>query len=147
MSDMATHPNAALAGAFTAKEAWDFLQTHSTAVLVDVRSTAEWVFVGVPDVKPIGRTLVQLPWKEYPGMALNVDFVLGMEEQVADKNTPLLFMCRSGGRSHDAALAMAEAGYTACYNITDGFEGEPNAAGQRNTTGGWRQAELPWRQT
>jgi rhodanese-related sulfurtransferase len=70
-----------------------------------------------------------------------------MVEAAADKDTPLLFLCRSGGRSHAAAAALAAAGFTRCYNVLEGFEGDKDASGQRNRVGGWRAAGLPWQQS
>jgi len=80
-------------------------------------------------------------------MQVNSEFAPQVEklEGIA-KDTPLFFLCRSGGRSHDAAVEMAKHGYTQCYNIIDGFEGEPDATGHRGMTNGWKQANLPWEQ-
>jgi rhodanese-related sulfurtransferase len=58
----------------------------------------------------------------------------------------MLFLCRSGARSRAAAMALTAAGYTSCYNIAEGFEGNPDAERHRGTTGGWKAAGLPWAQ-
>jgi rhodanese-related sulfurtransferase len=81
-----------------------------------------------------------------PGNVLNALFGHMVEAAAGHKETPLLFICRSGGRSHTAATTLAAAGFTRCYNVLEGFEGNPDAQGQRNHLAGWRQRGLPWRQ-
>ena len=128
------------AGALEPAEAWALLQHDAAARLVDVRSRAEWEFVGrVPDA-------IEIEWKSWPGMVPNGDFLAALAGQV-DRTAPLLFLCRSGGRSHDAAAAATAAGFAACYNVLQGFEGDRNDNAQRNTVGGWRAAGLPWSQS
>jgi rhodanese-related sulfurtransferase len=127
------------AGSLDPAEAWALLQHDATARLVDVRSRAEWEFVGrVPGA-------VEIEWKGWPGMIPNAAFLDTLAGTV-DRAAPLLFLCRSGGRSHDAALAATAAGFTNCYNVLQGFEGDRDAAAHRNTVGGWRAAGLPWTQ-
>ena len=58
-----------------------------------------------------------------------------------------MFMCRSGARSHAAAAAAKQLGYTEAYNVLEGFEGDKDPLGHRNTVGGWRKAGLPWVQS
>jgi rhodanese-related sulfurtransferase len=111
----------------------------SGAKLVDVRTRAEWDYVGrIPGA-------VEIELVTYPGGRPNPGFVAELESKV-DKSAPVLFICRSGGRSHNAAMLAAQAGYTA-YNVLEGFEGDRDAGGHRNTTGGWRVAGLPWSQS
>lgn len=127
------------AGSLDPAEAWALLQHDATVRLVDVRSRAEWEFVGrVPGA-------VEIEWKGWPGMIPNAAFLDTLAGTV-DRAAPLLFLCRSGGRSHDAALAATAAGFTNCYNVLQGFEGDRDAAAHRNTVGGWRAAGLPWTQ-
>jgi rhodanese-related sulfurtransferase len=127
------------AGSLDPAEAWALLQHDGTARLVDVRSRAEWEFVGrVPGA-------VEIEWKGWPGMIPNAAFLDTLAGTV-DRAAPLLFLCRSGGRSHDAALAATAAGFTRCYNVLQGFEGDRDEAAHRNTVGGWRAAGLPWTQ-
>jgi len=105
--------------------------------LVDVRTKAELEWVGqVPGS-------VTIEWNTWPGSVPNADFVAQLENQVP-KSEPVMFLCRSGGRSHNAATAAARVGYTQAYNVLQGFEGDKNADGHRNTVGGWRLAGLPW---
>jgi rhodanese-related sulfurtransferase len=126
------------AGALTPYEVYDVLQKTQHAVLVDVRSKAELDLVGqVPGA-------VHVEWAYYPGMAANPDFPAQLEMQV-DKEALVIFMCRTGGRSHQAAALAASLGFTEAYNMLEGFEGEANAEKQRTLINGWRHAGLPWR--
>ena len=86
---------------------------------------------------------VSIEWNTWPGGQPNPDFLQQLEAQVG-KDAPVMFLCRSGGRSHSAATVAAQAGYAEAYNILQGFEGDKDAAGHRNTLGGWRLAGLPW---
>ncbi|AMO37686.1 MULTISPECIES: rhodanese-like domain-containing protein [Thauera] len=126
-------------GALTPGEAWQVLQLAPGARLVDVRSRAELDWVGrVPDA-------VEIEWASWPGMQRNANFVSQLRHQV-DPEALVMFMCRSGARSDGAARAAVEAGYSNCYNVLEGFEGDRDANGQRNRIGGWRHAGLPWHQ-
>ncbi len=123
------------AGELTPQEAFAALQ-QGAAVLVDVRSRAELELVGrVPNANHI-------EWAFYPGMVANADFASQLQAQV-DKSQAIVFMCRTGGRSHNAAVVAEELGYTA-YNMLEGFEGEANAQKQRTLINGWKKADLPW---
>ena len=123
------------AGELTPQEAFAALQ-QGAAVLVDVRSRAELDLVGrVPKANHV-------EWAFYPGMVANADFASQLQAQV-DKSQAIVFMCRTGGRSHNAAVVAEELGYTA-YNMLEGFEGEANAQKQRTLINGWKHAGLPW---
>ncbi len=125
-------------GALTPKEAYDLLQQTPGAKLIDVRTRAEWDWVGrIPGA-------IEIELLTYPGNRPNGNFVQDLESAVdMDKTAPLLFICRSGGRSHNAAMLANQAGYEA-YNVLEGFEGDKDQSGHRNTKGGWRAAGLPW---
>ena len=110
------------------------------AVLIDVRTSAEWTWVGVPDVA--GTRFVE--WVGWPGGQPNADFVHQATDGL-DQSQPILMLCRSGGRSAAAAATLTEAGFTHVYNVSEGFEGDLDHEGHR--TGGWRGASLPWRQS
>ena len=127
-------------GSLLPAEAHAILQNQTGAKLVDVRSRAELDFVGrVPGS-------VEIEWKSYPGMKPNPQFVDQLKQQVP-ADAVVMFLCRSGGRSHETAAAAAQAGYRDAYNVLEGFEGDRDAGGHRNTTGGWRKRGLPWSQS
>jgi len=123
------------AGALTPAEAYTLMQAG--AKLVDVRTIPELLYVGrVPGSLPI-------EWQTFPGNHLNPEF-LAQLAQVAQPEDTLMFLCPSGGRSHGAAAAAAQAGWRESYNVLEGFEGDKDAAQHRGTMGGWRKAGLPW---
>ena len=127
-------------GALTPAEANEFLRQNPSAKLVDVRTRAELDWVGrVPGA-------VEVELQSWPGGRPNADFMKQLEEKVG-KDAPVLFLCRSGGRSHNAALMAQQAGYAECYNVLEGFEGDKDDSGHRNNVGGWRHAGLPWTQS
>lgn len=126
------------AGALTPAEAWEVWQQAPGARLIDVRTRAEWHWIGrIPGA-------VEIEWENYPEKQGNVNFLNQLRQQV-DREALLMFLCRSGVRSHKAASLAAGAGFAACYNILEGFEGNLDANGQRGKTGGWRHAGLPWK--
>ena len=126
------------AGALTPAEAHTLMQAG--AKLVDVRTKPELLYVGLVP----GSLLVE--WQTYPGNQLNPEF-LDQLARVAEPQDTLMFICRSGVRSHSTAAAATQAGWRECYNVLEGFEGDRDARGHRNTTGGWRAAGLPWTQS
>ncbi len=129
--------NLPYAGALTPQEACEVLQKTQHAKLIDVRTIAELDLVG----KVPGATHIE--WAFYPGMVANPDFAKHLEMQV-DKEALVIFMCRTGGRSHNAAATAAKLGFTEAYNMLEGFEGEANAEKQRTLINGWKHAGLPW---
>jgi len=129
----------------TAAEAWDYLQHYRNAVLVDVRTRAEWMYVGTADLSAVGGTPVMIEWAHLGG-GLNADFLKHLKDAVPGDKT-LLMMCRSGARSLAAGMAAKDAGYINVINISDGFEGDLDNNHRRNTKNGWRAAGLPWRQS
>jgi rhodanese-related sulfurtransferase len=134
------------AGDLDPKAAWDLLEKEPEAVLVDVRTLAEWQYVGVPDLSPVARRAQFVEWQRFPDGSPNPDFVGQVSEVAPDPEVPVLFLCRSGVRSKAAAIALTEAGYARCYNVAEGFEGDKDAQGHRGTVGGWKVAGLPWLQ-
>lgn len=126
-------------GALLPAEAYQLVTQAANAKLVDVRTQAEWEYVGtIP-----GSTQVEL--LTYPGSKPNPSFMDELKTKV-DKEAIVMFICRSGARSHNAAMLATQAGYLDCYNVLQGFEGDKDANGHRNTVGGWRAAGLPWKQ-
>jgi rhodanese-related sulfurtransferase len=143
---MSTEHARAYAGDITPLEAWKLLSDNPNAVLVDVRTDAEWRFVGVPDLSSLGRDVVYIEWNTVDGMR-NENFVDELLEQVSPGcDRPVVFICRSGNRSIGAAEAATEAGIAPAYNVLDGFEGHLDPAGHRGATG-WRALGLPWKQS
>ncbi len=134
------------AGDVSPKEAWQALSTDRQAQLIDVRTHAEWMFSGLPNLESIGKSVKAISWKFYPNYDLNPQFLEQLEAQVPDKSTPLYFLCKTGGRSTDAAIAATEAGYVTCYNVSDGFEGTSDSFHQRGRLNGWKADDLPWQQ-
>ena len=134
-------------------EAWHILETDSSARLIDVRTRAEWAFVGVPDTGELAHQPLFIEWSRYPDMSVNHAFAAEVEEAVGtDEPGPLLFLCRSGARSMSAATAVvdhfARKGKTAtCINVAEGFEGVLDASGHRGNQNGWKARGLAWRQS
>ena len=130
------------------EETWARLKGDAASVLIDVRTGAEWAFVGLPDLSSIGKRTVLVEWQDFPGGQLNQAFVERVAEALAaigaNKDSQLLFLCRSGGRSLHAARAMSAAGYTRCLNVANGFEGPLDPNRHRGTLGGWKAKGLPW---
>lgn len=137
--------DAPYAGDVMPADAWALLQQEPEAVLVDVRTDAEWRFVGVPDLGPIGKQVQLVQWQLFPDGRPNPDFV-GQVAGLLEMDQPVLFLCRSGARSRAAAMALTAAGYGPCYNVAQGFEGDRDADGHRGRVAGWKHAGLPWRQ-
>jgi rhodanese-related sulfurtransferase len=125
------------------KEAHERLRANSQAVLIDVRTAPEWAFVGVPDV----ARLMRLSWQVYPQMQVNTDFVASVEKAQLPRDTEIICLCRSGARSASAATALTQAGFTNCWNVSEGFEGDKDTSGHRGHVGGWKAAGLPWVQS
>ncbi len=128
------------------RKTWEALQSDPQAQLVDVRTDAEWAFVGVPDLSPVGKQAVLIPWQVYPAMQVNGAFAEHLQKAGITPENHVYFLCRSGARSMAAAQAAQAAGYTTVYNVADGFEGPPDGEGHRGTVAGWKADELPWRQ-
>ena len=136
-------PEGDYAGDVSAADAWAMLTEDARAVLVDVRTQPEWVFVGVPSVE----RLVRLSWQVFPAMQVNGQFVGEIEQMGLPKDTEVLCICRSGARSATAASALTQAGYTNVWNVAQGFEGDKDTLGHRGNIGGWKAAGLPWVQS
>lgn len=136
-------PATGYAGDLTTTEAWDLLTSDPQAVLVDVRTDAEWRYVGVPDLRDLGRQAVLVEWVSYPSGQQNARFLDQLADAGLTPDRPVVFLCRSGQRSIGAAQAATAAGYGPAYNVLDGFEGATGPDGHRGHTG-WRADGLPW---
>ena len=129
--------NLSYEGALLPSEAHQLMRLAPGAKLVDVRTRAELDFVGrIPDT-------VHIEWATYPGMKPNPHFTASLEQQV-DKESLVMFVCRTGGRSHNAAVVATQIGFADCYNVLEGFEGDKDDAEHRSSSNGWRAAGLPW---
>jgi len=132
------------------EEAWTRLKSNAGSVLIDVRTIAEWAYVGLPDLSTVGKRPVLVEWQGFPDDRQNTAFVERVTEALApigaDRDSELFFICRSGQRSLKAAQAMATTGFTRCRNVSDGFEGPLDPARHRGQLGGWKAKGLPWAQ-
>ena len=127
-------------------QVWDALRSDPDAQVVDVRTDAEWAYVGLPDLSAADKQPVLIPWQLFPSMQVDADFVDHMEQAGLTPDHKIYFLCRSGARSLAAARAAQAAGFPQAYNIADGFEGPPDEDGHRGTVAGWKAEALPWRQ-
>jgi rhodanese-related sulfurtransferase len=129
---------------------WDGLTSGPRSQLVDVRTRAEWTYVGIPDLGQIGKRAVLVEWQTFPDQTVDARFVERLAGELkalgVQPDDDLYFICRSGSRSLAAARAMAEAGYRACHNVAGGFEGPLDDLRHRGTLGGWKASGLPWLQ-
>jgi rhodanese-related sulfurtransferase len=128
------------------RKVWAELQDDPAAVLCDVRTDAEWNFVGIPDLAALGKEPVLIPWQLYPSMQVNHAFAEHLRAAGLTAEHRIYFICRSGARSRAAAEAARAAGFAHVFNVATGFEGARDADGHRGTVGGWKADGLPWRQ-
>jgi rhodanese-related sulfurtransferase len=132
------------------KQVWERLVANPDSVLIDVRTRSEWAFVGLPELSSIGRRPVLVEWLGFPDNRVNAGFVDELTGQLdvlgIGRNAELYFICRSGGRSRQAAQVMAAAGYLHCHNVAEGFEGPLDADRHRGVRSGWKAEGLPWSQ-
>jgi len=139
------------AGDISVRETWDALAGDPRAVLIDVRSAAEWSFVGVPLLVSIGKEPLMVAWNDFATGERIPDFTGRLKSALdaagVGTDAPLYFLCRSGNRSRHAAIAATAAGYGRSYNIDIGFEGGLDANRHRATPGSWKAAGLPWVQS
>lgn len=131
-----------------ATEVWSRLSSDPASVLIDVRTRAEWTYVGVPDLSRIGKSPVFVEWQSYPDNRVDPEFGVRLTSLLDEKRTrtddELFFFCRSGVRSLSAAKAMTARGYGRCRNVAEGFEGPLDGERHRGRTSGWKFAGLPW---
>ncbi len=140
----------AYAGDRSVTEVFESLKADSSATLVDVRTNAEWTFVGVPDLSMLGKEAILAEWQGFPSNGPHQGFANQLSDVLAqkglDQNAVIYFLCRSGARSKAAAIAMTALGYKNCYNVADGFEGGHDPEGHRGSVSGWKAQGLPWSQ-
>tara|TARA_Y100000590_G_scaffold452259_1_gene595061 strand:- start:45128 stop:45583 length:456 start_codon:yes stop_codon:yes gene_type:complete len=140
--------NEKYAGDISPTEGWNALSQLKESALVDVRTSAELNFVGQPDLSNIGKKTINIELQHFPGGVKNVNFVQQLEDELINQNynkdSVLLFICRSGARSATAASLMHETGWINSFNIAFGFEGDPDQNHHRGVTNGWKYEDLPW---
>jgi rhodanese-related sulfurtransferase len=129
---------------------WKTLQSSPRSQLVDVRTRAEWTYVGIPDLGPVGKRTVLVEWQTFPDQAVDPRFAERLAGEFkalgVQLDDDLFFICRSGSRSLAAAKVMAATGYRACHNVACGFEGPLDDERHRGSVRGWKAASLPWQQ-
>jgi rhodanese-related sulfurtransferase len=134
-----------------ARAAWDALARDPAATLVDVRTRAEWTYVGIPVLADIGKQAVLVEWDDFHSGQLVPDFAGRLKAELAERGigpeAPLYFICRSGNRSRHAAIAATAAGYGNSFNVEFGFEGRLGPDRHRGTAGSWKAEGLPWVQS
>lgn len=142
-------PDGDYAGDVTSRHAWAVMAEQPAATLIDVRTKIEWQLIGQPDLSSLDKEPIYLEWVTMNGVNENfvAELQATLEERGTAKTAPLFFMCQSGGRSKIAAMQCTELGYEACYNIAEGFEGDLDRHGHRNSVSGWKVAGLPWVQS
>ena len=128
------------------RKVWEALTTNPKAAMVDVRTDAEWNFVGIADLSDAAKQPSLVPWQVYPSMQLNAGFMDQVRQAGLTPDHHIYFLCRSGVRSLAAAQAAEAAGFPHAFNIADGFEGPPDGDGHRGEVAGWKADGLPWRQ-
>lgn len=130
------------------EKAWQLMQEEPRTVLVDIRSSMEYLFVG----HPTGS--VHIPWIDEPDWTVNPHFVTDIRKLMlggaicvtGEGCAAVILICRSGKRSLDAGKALLKSGFQRVYHVDEGFEGELNEHHQRSSSGGWRFHGLPWEQ-
>ncbi|MEQ1716944.1 MAG: rhodanese-like domain-containing protein [Hyphomicrobium sp.] len=129
-------------------DVWERLKADARTVMVDVRTKAEWAFVGVPDLATLDKRVMTVEWQTFPDSRVDPAFAsrLGaaLTSAGVDKNDEVFFICRSGGRSRMAAEALAAEGFRLCRNVAEGFEGPLDSNRHRSQVAGWKAAGLPW---
>ena len=130
----------------TSRQAWEAVNQDPRAQVVDVRTDAEWAYVGLPDLAEAGKKPVLIAWQSFPSMQVNARFTEELRRAGLTPDHRIYFLCRSGARSLAAAQAAIQAGFPHAYNVADGFEGPPDERGHRGTVAGWKADGLPWQQ-
>ena len=142
---------AGYAGDLLATDAYGLLAGDAGSMLIDVRTQAEWTYVGTSDLSSLGKAPLYLEWQSFPSMVIDARFAARLSTMLetggVKRGAPLVFICRSGVRSRHAAIAMTAAGWAPCFNISDGFEGPLDPWRHRSVASGWKAGGLPWTQT
>lgn len=138
------------AGDVSVKTCWEKLRQEASAQLVDVRTSVEWIFVGVPVLASLKKEVIFSEWQRFPDMQLNEGFcdqvAAQLERKKANFDSSIFMICRSGVRSMASADALTARGFKYVFNVLGGFEGDTDENGHRGTKEGWKFEQLPWRQ-
>ena len=134
------------AGDVNPRDTWAALELDPHAVLIDVRTKAEWSYVGTPDLTALDRPLLKIEWQSWPDGRPNPSFVAEVEAAGVKPEQKILLLCRSGARSKAAAQLLTAEGWHHCYNISNGFEGPQDVDGHREHLAGGKHDGLPWTQ-
>jgi len=137
-------------GDLSPEQCWNLMESESNSILIDVRTNAEWAYVGMPLLAQGMNPVIGQQWQVFPDMTVDQGFadalINKLDQMGADKDANLCFLCRSGVRSLAAAQCMTQNGYPNTFNVTGGFEGDLNSNRQRGNTNGWKAVGLPWHQ-
>ena len=133
----------------SAQAAYTHLQSTPNSLLIDIRSTSEFLFVGHP------TDAVHIAWLDEPDWEINPDFIPTIKRLIESRckgvdpynDATIILICRSGKRSFDAGYALIEAGFEKVMHVHEGFEGVLDANRHRSTVNGWRFQGLPWEQS
>ena len=128
------------------RQCFEKLSKMPDSHLVDVRTKPEWLFVGLPNLQSLQKKTVCVSWHVYPNMNINVNFESEILNSGINKQDTIFLICRSGQRSSYAAEFLISRGFTNCFNVIDGFEGEIGPDYHRSTVNGWKYNKLPWKQ-
>ena len=128
------------------KMAVERLQNNPQALFVDVRSKAEYKYVGYPE------NSILIPWIDDPDWEPNPEVFSDSVMQELDGrenllNTEIILICRSGYRSNDALKCLENKGFTQVSHVASGFEGDLDENDQRGNLNGWRHDDMPWSQS
>jgi len=132
----------------SAKEAHKITEDNPKALMIDVRSHMEFLFIGHP------TGAINIAWIDEPDWTVNPRFIAEIRQTILGgtshidnvESAPLLLICRSGKRSLEAGNLLVTSGFHNVYNVEEGFEGELNNEHKRSTLAGWRYDGLPWEQ-
>ena len=128
------------------KMAVERLQSNSQALFVDVRSKAEYKYVGFPE------NSILIPWIDDPDWEPNPEAFSDAVMQELDGrenllNTEIILICRSGFRSNEALKCLENKGFTQVSHVASGFEGDLDENDHRGNLNGWRHDGMPWSQS
>ena len=127
------------------QKAFELLKNQKNSVLIDVRTNEELNFVGVVDASSFENRMIFLAWQTLPHMQQNPNFTTDLLAKI-NKDSEVLFLCRSGARSNQSANFASSLGFNKCYNIINGFEGDLDSKNHRGLVNGWKASNLPWEQ-